>query len=66
MRGCLKKTKDIKVKKIIDVLITTAKGKVTKVQRQSHNEYWWWARIYGEPKAWKPLPEPYKGANYNG
>lgn len=30
-----------KGKKIIDVLVTTAKGKVTKVQRQSHNEYWW-------------------------
>lgn len=55
-----------KGRKVIDVLVTTAKGKVTKVQRQSHNGYWWWGRIYGEPTAWQPLPEPYKGANYNG
>lgn len=50
-----------KGRKVIDVLVTTAKGKVTKVQRQSHNGYWWWGRIYGEPTAWQPLPEPYKG-----
>lgn len=49
-----------KGRKVIDVLVTTAKGKVTKVQRQSHNGYWWWGRIYGEPTAWQPLPEPYK------
>lgn len=54
-----------KGRKVIDVLVTTAKGKVTKVQRQSHNGYWWWGRIYGEPTAWKPLPEPYKGVNNN-
>ncbi len=48
-----------KGRKVIDVLVTTAKGKVTKVQRQSHNGYWWWGRIYGEPTAWQPLPEPY-------
>ena len=48
-----------KGRKAIDVLVTTAKGKVTKVQRQSHNGYWWWGRIYGEPTAWQPLPEPY-------
>lgn len=50
-----------KGRKVIDVLVTTAKGKATKVQRQSHNGYWWWGRIYGEPTAWQPLPEPYKG-----
>lgn len=50
-----------KGRKVIDVLVTTAKGKVTKVQRQSHKGYWWWGRIYGEPTAWQPLPEPYKG-----
>lgn len=49
-----------KGRKVIDVLVTTAKGKVTKVQRQSHNDYWWWGRIYGEPTAWQPLQEPYK------
>lgn len=49
-----------KGRKVIDVLVTTAKGKVTKVQRQSHNGYWWWGRIYGEPTAWQPLPETYK------
>lgn len=48
-----------KGRKVIDVLVTTAKGKATKVQRQSHNGYWWWGRIYGEPTAWQPLPEPY-------
>lgn len=48
-----------KGRKVIDVLVTTTKGKVTKVQRQSHNGYWWWGRIYGEPTAWQPLPEPY-------
>ena len=48
-----------KGRKVIDVLVTTAQGKVTKVQRQSHNGYWWWGRIYGEPTAWQPLPEPY-------
>ena len=49
-----------KGRKVIDVLVTTAKGKVTKVQRQSHNGYWWWGRIYGEPTAWQPLPKSYK------
>lgn len=49
-----------KGRKVIDVLVTTAKGKITKVQRQSHNGYWWWGRIYGEPTAWQPLQEPYK------
>lgn len=52
-----------KDKKIINVLVTTSTGKVTKVQRM-YNEwaggkYWSWGRIYGNPKAWMPLPEPY-------
>lgn len=50
-----------KDKKIINVLVTTATGKVTKVQRKLYGDYWRWGRIYGEPKAWMPLPEPYKG-----
>lgn len=54
-----------KSKKIINVLVTTAAGKVTKVQRSKHiaygeKEVWLWGRIYGEPKAWMPLPEAYK------
>lgn len=50
-----------KGRKVIDVLVTTARGNVTKVQRQSHNDTWWWGRIYGQPTAWQPLPEPYRG-----
>lgn len=50
-------------KKIIDVLVTTSQGKVTKVQR-IHNtynkDYWYWGRILGEMKAWMPLPKGYK------
>lgn len=50
-------------KKIINVLVTTSTGKVTKVQRMYNDWagqiYWSWGRIYGEPKAWMPLPEPY-------
>lgn len=49
-----------KGRKVIDVLVTTANGRVTKVQRQSKYDYWCWGRIYGEPTAWQPLPEPYK------
>lgn len=49
-----------KGRKAIDVLVTTANGRVTKVQRQSKYDYWCWGRIYGEPTAWQPLPEPYK------
>lgn len=49
-----------KGRKAIDVLVTTSNGRVTKVQRQSKYDYWCWGRIYGEPTAWQPLPEPYK------
>lgn len=52
-----------KDKKIINVLVTTASGKVTKVQRMYNewagDKYWSWGRIYGEAKAWMSLPEPY-------
>lgn len=49
-------------KKIIDVLITTDRGKVTKVQRinRHKDDYWYWSRIYGDPIAWMPLPKAYK------
>lgn len=46
-------------KKVINVLVTTATNKVTKVQRQFYRDHWYWGRIYGEAKAWMPLPEPY-------
>ena len=53
-----------KGRKRSDVLVTTAKGEVTKVQRSmicdSSGVVWFWRRIYGEPKAWLPLPEPYE------
>lgn len=53
-----------KGRKRIDVLVTTAKGKVTKVQRYMdyypNKIVWNWGRIYGKPKAWMPLPEPYE------
>lgn len=49
-----------KGKKVINVLITTNKGNVTKVQRKQYSDgTWYWGRIYGEI-AWMPLPEPYK------
>ncbi len=51
-----------KGKKIINVLVTTSTGKVTKVQRMYDgrvNSHWYWGRIYGKAKAWMPLPEPY-------
>lgn len=50
-----------KNKKLIDVIVTTANGKVTKVQRGNHRDEWYWRRIYGEAKAWMPLPDAYKG-----
>ena len=49
-------------KKVINVLVTTKTGKVTKVQRiydNCTNPYWHWGRIYGGVKAWMPLPDPY-------
>lgn len=53
-------------KKVINVLVTTDKGFVTKVQRiyyerfRSEEKYWCWGRIGGKMRAWMPLPEPYK------
>ena len=51
-----------KGRKVINVLVTTASGEVTKVQRmyKGGKSGWRWSRIYGEPKAWMPLPESYK------
>lgn len=50
--------------KVLNVLVTTATGKVTKVQRilepYGIKSFWRWGRVYGECKAWMPLPEPYK------
>ena len=51
-----------KGKKVINVIVTTNKGVVTKVQR-IFNDYantWYWGRICGGMRAWMPLPEPYK------
>lgn len=51
-----------KGKKVINVIATTNKGVVTKVQR-IFNDYaniWYWGRICGGMRAWMPLPEPYK------
>ena len=47
-------------KKIINVLVTTVTGRVTKVQRCKNGDHWYWGRIYGQPKAWMPLPKPYR------
>lgn len=52
---------EYKGKKIIDVLVTTDRGKVTKVQRIFDQTIGWhWGRILGEMRAWRPLPKPYK------
>lgn len=51
-----------KGKKVINVIATTNKEVVTKVQR-IFNDYantWYWGRICGGMRAWMPLPEPYK------
>lgn len=51
-----------KGKKVINVIATTNKGVVTKVQR-IFNDYantWYWGRICGGMRAWMPLPELYK------
>lgn len=51
-------------KKIINVLVTTNKGIVTKAQRIHNtfdkNDYWYWGRINGGMRAWMPLPEPFR------
>lgn len=51
-----------KGRKVINVLITTAKGEVTKVQRMysNYSDKWYWGRVYGQPKAWMSLPKGYK------
>mgnify|MGYP000757066488 FL=1 len=51
-----------KGRKVINVLVTTASGEVTKVQRMysNYSDKWYWGRIHGENKAWMPLPESYK------
>lgn len=51
-----------KDKKVINVIATTNKGVVTKVQRifDNYNNYWHWGRICGGMRAWMPLPDPYK------
>ena len=51
--------------KVLNVLVTTEAGKVTKVQRilepYGIKSFWRWGRVYGKCKAWMPLPDPYKG-----
>ena len=47
-------------KKVINVLVTTNRGMVTKVQRQCYDGTWYWGRINGDMRAWMPLPEPYR------
>ncbi len=51
-----------KGKKVINVIATTNKGVVTKVQRifNDYTNTWYWRRICGGMRAWMPLPEPYK------
>ncbi|MEY8352522.1 hypothetical protein AALB39_04105 [Lachnospiraceae bacterium 54-53] len=53
---------------VINVLVTTENGKVTKLQRIGDKGYdgeheltWYWGRIHGGIKAWQPLPKGYKG-----
>lgn len=56
------KTMRYKNKKVINVIATTNKGVVTKVQR-IFNDYantWYWGRICGGMRAWMPLPDSYK------
>lgn len=52
--------KRYKGKKVINVLVTTNRGMVTKVQRQYYDGIWYWGRITGGMRAWMPLPEPYR------
>lgn len=54
--------KRYKGRKVINVLVTTASGEVTKVQRMYKGSKigWRWSRIYGEAKVWMLLPESYK------
>lgn len=50
-----------KGKKVINVLVTTNNGVVTRVQRMKFidESTWYWGRVHGI-KAWMPLPERYK------
>lgn len=56
--------KQYKDKKVIDVLVTTKRGYVTKVRRYKDTYYgkdlWYWGRLRSDIIAWMPLPEPYK------
>lgn len=56
--------KEYSNKKVIDVLVTTSAGRVTKVQRihttYNGKDHWYWGRIRGEATAWQPLPKAYK------
>lgn len=45
-----------KDRKVIDVLVSTDRGIVTKVQRISNKGYWYWGRIFSNIIAWMPLP----------
>lgn len=49
----------------IDVLISTKKGIVTKVQRKCFDinespQLWYWSRIFDDVEAWMPLPKSYR------
>lgn len=48
-----------KDRKVIDVLVSTDRGIVTKVQRISNKGYWYWGRIFSNIIAWMPLPNKY-------
>lgn len=52
---------DKKNRKVLNVLVTTENGNVTKVQRirDEWHEDWYWGR-YCKVKAWAPLPEKYE------
>ena len=41
-------------KKVINVLVTTNRGIVTKVQRQCYDGTWFRGRITGGMRAWMP------------
>ena len=48
-------------KEVINVLVTTDRGIVTKIQRRYDIFMgWYWTRIR-TIKAWMPLPDSYKG-----
>lgn len=53
----------VKIKKNINVLVTTNADIVTKAQRifNRNTNNWYWGRLYGKMKAWTPLLEPYEG-----